>query len=34
MTQVKEGETIRIYAADGRIDGMVKQIEHTEEREG
>ena len=34
VTQVKEGETIRIYAADGRIDGMVKQIEHTEEREG
>ena len=27
--QVKEGEEIRIYAADGRIDGIVKRVEYS-----
>lgn len=29
VEQVKEGEEIRIYAADGRIDGTIKRVEHS-----
>lgn len=29
VEQVKEGEEIRIYASDGRIDGIIKRVEHS-----
>lgn len=29
VEQVKEGEEIRIYAADGRIDGTIKRVEYS-----